>query len=94
MPENSTAADTTQTTIPFPSPDQEQLNISTLETWLWDAAGEISFHAHPMERLPGMSLKVHIAVKSTYDLVYKWHQICNIYDTKFIDNNGCFRIHL
>ena len=38
MPENSTAADTTQTTIPFSSPDQEQLNISTLETWLWDAA--------------------------------------------------------
>ena len=27
-----------QTTIPFPSSDQEQLNISTLETWLWDAA--------------------------------------------------------
>ena len=38
MPENSTAADTPQTTIPFSSPDQEQLNISTLETWLWDAA--------------------------------------------------------
>ena len=38
MPENNTAADTTQTTIPFSSPDQEQLNISTLETWLWDAA--------------------------------------------------------
>ena len=38
MPENNTAADTTQTTIPFSSPDEEQLNISTLETWLWDAA--------------------------------------------------------
>ena len=38
MPENDTTADTTQTTIPFSSPDQEQLNISTLETWLWDAA--------------------------------------------------------
>ena len=38
MPENNTAADTTQTTIPFSPPDQEQLNISTLETWLWDAA--------------------------------------------------------
>ena len=38
MPENNTAADTTQTTIPFSAPDQEQLNISTLETWLWDAA--------------------------------------------------------
>ena len=38
MPENNTAADTTQTTTPFSSPDQEQLNISTLETWLWDAA--------------------------------------------------------
>ena len=38
MPENSTATDTTQTTIPFSSPDQEQLDISTLETWLWDAA--------------------------------------------------------
>ena len=38
MPNNNTAADTTQTTIPFSSPDQEPLNISTLETWLWDAA--------------------------------------------------------
>ena len=38
MPNNNTAADATQTTIPFSSPDQEQLNISTLETWLWDAA--------------------------------------------------------
>ena len=38
MPRNNTATDTTQTTIPFSSPDQEPLNISTLETWLWDAA--------------------------------------------------------
>ena len=38
MPKNNTATDTTQTTIPFSSPDQEPLNISTLETWLWDAA--------------------------------------------------------
>ena len=38
MPENNTAADATQTTIPFSSPDEGQLDISTLETWLWDAA--------------------------------------------------------
>ena len=38
MPENNAAADTTQTTIPFSSPDEGQLNISTLETWLWEAA--------------------------------------------------------
>ena len=38
MPEDNTAADATQTTIPFSSPDEEQLDISTLETWLWDAA--------------------------------------------------------
>ena len=38
MPKNNTAADTTQTTIPFSLPDEEQLDISTLETWLWDAA--------------------------------------------------------
>ena len=38
MPENNAAADTTQTTIPFSSPDEAQLDISTLETWLWDAA--------------------------------------------------------
>ena len=38
MPENNTVADATQTTIPFSSPDEEQLDISTLETWLWDAA--------------------------------------------------------
>lgn len=38
MSKNNTAADTTQTTIPFSSPDEAQLDISTLETWLWDAA--------------------------------------------------------
>ncbi len=38
MPKNNSAAKTPQTTIPFPSSDREQLNISTLETWLWDAA--------------------------------------------------------
>ena len=38
MPKNNTAADTPQTTLQFSSPDQEQLDISTLETWLWDAA--------------------------------------------------------
>ena len=38
MPKNNTAADTPQTTIPFSSPDEAQLDISTLETWLWDAA--------------------------------------------------------
>ena len=38
MPKNKTAADTTQTTLPFPSENDEHLNISTLETWLWDAA--------------------------------------------------------
>ena len=38
MPKNKAAADAPQTTIPFSPPDQEQLDISTLETWLWDAA--------------------------------------------------------
>ena len=38
MPKKKTAADTTQTTLPFPSENDEHLNISTLETWLWDAA--------------------------------------------------------
>ena len=38
MPENNTTSDTPQTTIPFSSPDEAQLDISTLETWLWDAA--------------------------------------------------------
>ena len=38
MPRNNTTTDTTQTTIPFSPPDQEQLDISTLETWLWEAA--------------------------------------------------------
>ena len=51
MPENNTAADTTQTTIPFPRADQEQLDISTLETWLWNSAREVSFHAHPGKRI-------------------------------------------
>ena len=38
MPKNNTATNTTQTTIPFSPPDEEQLDISTLETWLWEAA--------------------------------------------------------
>ena len=38
MPKNNALADTTQTTIPFSPPDEEPLNISTLEAWLWDAA--------------------------------------------------------
>ena len=38
MPKNNAAADTPQTTIPFSALDEEPLNISTLETWLWDAA--------------------------------------------------------
>ena len=38
MPKKKTAADTTQTTLPFPSENDEHLNISTLETWLWSAA--------------------------------------------------------
>ena len=38
MPKKKTAVDTTQTTLPFPSENKEHLNISTLETWLWDAA--------------------------------------------------------
>ena len=38
LPKNNSAVKTPQTAIPFPSSDQEQLNISTLETWLWDAA--------------------------------------------------------
>ncbi len=38
MAKKKTAADTTQTTLPFPSVNEEYLDISTLETWLWDAA--------------------------------------------------------
>ena len=38
MPKKKTSEDTTQTTLPFPSENEEHLDISTLETWLWDAA--------------------------------------------------------
>ena len=38
MPKKKTPTDNAQTTLPFPSEDEEHLNISTLETWLWDAA--------------------------------------------------------
>ena len=38
MPKKKTEVDTTQTTLPFPSENEEHLDISTLETWLWDAA--------------------------------------------------------
>ena len=41
MPKKKTAADTTQTTLPFPSENDEHLNISTLETWLLSAANTI-----------------------------------------------------
>ena len=41
MPKNNTAAKAPQTTIPFPTSDQEQLDISSLETWLTEAANSI-----------------------------------------------------
>ena len=41
MPKNNTAEKKPQTTIPFPASDQKQLDISTLETWLLEAANTI-----------------------------------------------------
>ena len=38
MPKTQTTTDLPQTNIEFPTPEQEELDISTLETWLWDAA--------------------------------------------------------
>ena len=38
MKKNNTALDTQQMTIPSAPSNQEYLDISTLETWLWDAA--------------------------------------------------------
>ena len=41
MPKKKTETDPTQTTLPFPSENEEHLDISTLETWLLDAANTI-----------------------------------------------------
>ena len=41
MPKKKTATDTNQTTLPFPSENDEHLDISTLETWLLSAANTI-----------------------------------------------------
>ena len=41
MPKKKTATEPTQTILPFPSADEEHLDISTLETWLLDAANTI-----------------------------------------------------
>ena len=41
MPKKKTATEPTRTTLPFPSADEEHLDISTLETWLLDAANTI-----------------------------------------------------
>ena len=41
MPKKKTEADMSQTTLPFPSENDEHLDISTLETWLLDAANTI-----------------------------------------------------
>ena len=38
MPKTQATSDPPQTKIEFPAPEQEELDISTLETWLWDAA--------------------------------------------------------
>ena len=38
MPKAQSTLDPPQTKIEFPTPEQEELDISTLETWLWDAA--------------------------------------------------------
>ena len=41
MPKKRPAADTTQTTLPFPAANEEHLDISTLEEWLLAAANTI-----------------------------------------------------
>ena len=41
MPKKKTETDPIQTTLPFPSENEEHLDISTLETWLLDAANTI-----------------------------------------------------
>ena len=41
MPKKKTEANTHQTTLPFPSENDEHLDISTLENWLLDAANTI-----------------------------------------------------
>ena len=41
MPKRKIETDPTQTTLPFPSTDEEHLDISTLETWLLNAANTI-----------------------------------------------------
>ena len=41
MPKKKTEADTNQPTLPFPSEDEEHLDLPTLETWLLDAANTI-----------------------------------------------------
>ena len=41
MPKKNIPTDTIQTTLPFPSADEEHLDISTLETWLLNAANTI-----------------------------------------------------
>ena len=41
MPKKKTATDPTQTTLPFPSENEEHLDISTLENWLLSAANTI-----------------------------------------------------
>ena len=38
MPKNKTLNETAQTTLPLETENEEHLDISTLETWLWDAA--------------------------------------------------------
>jgi type I restriction enzyme M protein len=38
LPKPQPTSDPPQTKIEFPTPEQEELDISTLETWLWDAA--------------------------------------------------------
>ena len=88
MPKNNTAVNTPQTTIPFSASDQEQLDISTLETWLWAAAGDVPFHAYPRKRISRTGLKIQTVINAAYILMYKRRQICSIYDEKFVDNNA------
>ena len=41
MPKTQPTSETPQTKLEFPAPEQEELDISTLETWLWEAACKI-----------------------------------------------------
>ena len=74
MPKTQPTSKTPQTKLEFPAPEQEELDISTLETWLWDAACVIREDATDAPKFKDFILPL---------IFYK--RLSNVFDDEFAE---------